>query len=141
MILVMIVIGTQFTYGIMIVNFCIIHHAVIAARIIPSGIPMLGQDSSYTLTCRVFVTNNFCSPSISYQWIKNNDAAAVQVGTEPDILSFNSFRLSDAGLYTCYATISSSSLGSDISVTASREVRIQSELNLLSFKLLSLCIQ
>ena len=90
---------------------------------------MLGHDSSYTLTCRVFVTNNFRSPSITYQWIKNNDTPAVQVGeTEPDTLSFISFRLSDAGLYTCYATISSSSLGSDISVTASHEVKIQSEL-------------
>ena len=130
----MIVMGTQFTYGI-IVNFCIIHHAVVAARVIPSGTPMLGHNSSYTLTCRVFVTNNFCSPSITYQWIKNNDTAAVQVGTEPDILSFDSFRLSDAGLYTCYASISSSSLGSDISVTASHEVKIQSEIQSINFQL------
>ena len=88
---------------------------------------MLGQNN-YTLTCRVFVTNDFCSPSVTYQWIKNNDTD-IQLGTEPNTVSFYSLRLSDAGLYTCYATISSLSLSSDITVIASHEFRIQSELN------------
>jgi hypothetical protein len=115
---------------IVIINFCILLVAV--ARIIPSGALMLGQNG-YTLTCRVFVTNNFCNPSITYQWIMNNDTSAVQIGAEPDILFFYSLRLSDAGLYTCYATINSPTLSGDISATASHEVKIQSELKFKSY--------
>ena len=115
----------QFTIMIMNVLFII----VAAARIFPSGIPMLGQND-YTLSCRVYVNNNFCSPSITYQWIKTNDInTTIQLETESSVLSFYSLRLSDAGLYTCYATISSLSLNSDITVTASHKVKIQSELN------------
>ena len=98
-----------------------------AARIIPSGTPMLGQ-KSYMLTCRVYVSNNFCNPSITYQWIKSNETI-MQLETETSILSFYSLRLTDAGLYACYATISSPSLSSDITVTDSHEVKIQSEFN------------
>ena len=115
----------QFTIMIMNILFII----VAAARIFPSGIPMLGQND-YTLSCRVYVNNNFCSPSITYQWIKTNDInTTIQLETESSVLSFYSLRLSDAGLYTCYATISSLSLNSDITVTASHKVKIQSELN------------
>ena len=111
----------------MIMNILFI--IVAAARIFPSGIPMLGQND-YTLSCRVYVNNNFCSPSITYQWIKTNDInTTIQLETESSVLSFYSLRLSDAGLYTCYATISSLSLNSDITVTASHKVKIQSELN------------
>ena len=117
----------QFTIMIMNVLFII----VAAARIFPSGIPMLGQND-YTLSCRVYVNNNFCSPSITYRWIKTNDInTTIQLETKSSVLSFysNSLRLSDAGLYTCYATISSLFLNSDITVTASHKVKIQSELN------------
>ena len=77
------------------------------------------------------MTNNFCSPSITYQWIKNNNTA-IQFGTEPNILPFYSLRLSDAGLYTCYASIGLLSLSNDIVIVmASHEVRIQSELVLI----------
>jgi hypothetical protein len=124
MILVMIDYDEHTIHLCIIINFV---STVVAARIIPSGTLMLEQNN-YTLTCRVFVTNHFCSPSITYRWIKNNDAAAIQLGTEPDILPFYSLRLSDAGVYTCYATVSSPSLSSDISATASHEVKIQSEL-------------
>ena len=93
-------------------------------QIIPSGAPMLGQDSN-TLTCRVFLTDNLC-PSITYKWTKNN-ITVIQLGTEPNALSFSPLRLSDAGQYTCQATISSLSLSRDITVMGSHDVIIQSE--------------
>jgi hypothetical protein len=105
-------------------------YIVAAARIIPSGPPILGQNG-YTLTCRIFVMNKFYNLSITYQWSKNNDTALRHLGTEPNSLSFYSLQLSDAGLYTCSATISSPSLSSGISVRASHEVKIQLQSELL----------
>ena len=56
----------------------------------------------------------------------------MQFGTEPNILPLYSLRLSDAGLYTCYASISLLSLSNNIVIVmASHEVRIQSELVLI----------
>ena len=62
---------------------------------------MLGQ-SGYSLTCGVTVTGAE-NPSITYQWTKNN-GTQTQVGTDR-VLSFSPLRLSDAGQYTCQATV------------------------------------
>jgi hypothetical protein len=43
------------------------------------------------------------NPSITYQWTKNNET---QVGTDSQVLSFSPLRLSDAGRFTCQATVS-----------------------------------
>ena len=66
---------------------------------------VLGQ--SYSLTCDVTVTGTGAgNPSITYQWTKNNGASAqIQVGTDR-VLSFSHLKLSDAGQYTCQATVS-----------------------------------
>ena len=81
---------------------------------------MLGQ--SYSLTCDVTGAENL-SPSITYQWTKNN---GTQVGTD-GVLSFSPLRLSDAGRYTCQPTVSSPSLSGDITMTDAHDVRIQSK--------------
>ena len=62
---------------------------------------MLGE-SGYYLTCGVTVTGA-ANPSITYQWTKNN-GTQTQVGTDR-VLSFSPLRLSDAGQYTCQATV------------------------------------
>ena len=59
---------------------------------------MLGQ-SGYSLIC-----GGAANPSITYQWTKNN-GSQTQVGTNR-VLSFSPLRLSDAGQYTCQATVS-----------------------------------
>ena len=64
---------------------------------------MLGQ-SGYSFTCNVSVDGSLNS-SITYQWTKNN-GTQTQVGTDR-VLSFSPLRLSDAGRYTCQATVSS----------------------------------
>ena len=68
-------------------------------EITPSGAKVLGQ--SYSLICGVTVTGTENS-SITYQWTKDN---GTQVGTDR-VLSFSPLRLSDAGRYTCQATVS-----------------------------------
>jgi PKD repeat protein len=81
---------------------------------------MLGQ--SYSLTCGVTGAANL-NPSITYQWTNNNGA---QIGTN-EVLSFASFSFSDAGQYTCRATVSSPYLNNDITMTNTHDVRIQSK--------------
>jgi hypothetical protein len=82
--------------------------------------PVLGQ--SYSLTCGVTGADNL-NPSITYQWTNNNGA---QIGTDR-VFSFSSFRLSDAGQYTCQAAVSSLYLNNDITITNTHDVRIQSK--------------
>jgi hypothetical protein len=82
--------------------------------------PMLGQ--SYSLTCGITGAANL-NPSITYQWTNNNGA---QMGTA-EILSFSSFRLSDAGQYTCQATVGSPYLNDNITMTNTHDIRIQSK--------------
>ena len=44
----------------------------------------------------------------TYRWIKNNvTITQIEVDTESNTLSFSPLRLSDAGQYTCQATVSS----------------------------------
>ena len=87
---------------------------------------MLGK-SDYTLTCGVSGAENLNS-TITYQWTKNN-GTQTQVGTDSTTLFFFPLKLSDAGQYTCQATVSSNYLISDISIVDSYDVRTQSELN------------
>jgi hypothetical protein len=80
---------------------------------------VLGQ-SGYSLTCNVAVTGT-ANPSITYQWTKNN-GTETQVGTDR-VLSFSPLRLSDAGRYTCQATVSPCS----ITKMDTHDVTLQSE--------------
>ena len=70
-----------------------------------SGSPVLGQ-TGYTLTCAVIGDENL-SPTITYQWTRDNGATQTQVGTNSNTLSFSPLSLSDAGRYTCDVTVSS----------------------------------
>ena len=80
--------------------------------------------------CTVSGAENL-NPSITYQWTKNNGTQTqIQVGTY-QVLSFSPLRLSDAGRYTCQATVRSSYLNNNITVTDSQNVTFQSESNLV----------
>ena len=86
---------------------------------------MLGQNG-YTLICSVCGAENF-NPTITYQWTKNNGTETqIQVGDDPT-LSFSPLRLSDAGRYTCQATVSSPQLNNSITMMDSHDVTFQSE--------------
>ena len=85
---------------------------------------MLGQNG-YSLTCSVNGAGNL-NPTITYQWTKNNGTQTkIQVGSDPRDLSFFPLRLSDAGQYTCQATVSSLYLNDNITMMDSQEVTIQ----------------
>ena len=80
------------------------------------------------------------NPSISYQWTKNNGTQIyTQTGSDPSVLSFSHFRLSDVGEYTCQATISSPYLH-DITVIASQHVAIQSEVIIILLCFVQMCV-
>ena len=50
----------------------------------------------------------------------------MQIGTD-NVLSFSPLRLSDAGQYTCQATVSSPYLNNDITMMGTQDVTLQSE--------------
>ena len=98
----------------------------ISVQITTGGALVLGQ--SYSLTCGVTRTENL-SPVLTYQWTKNNGTQTQIQNDEanPIILSFSSLRLSDAGRYTCQATVSSLYLNSDITMMDTQDIILQSE--------------
>ena len=66
---------------------------------------MLGQ-SGFFLSCRVRGLSKNLNPSITYIWTKNNGTQTqMQVGTDPNHLHFSPLKLSDAGQYSCQATV------------------------------------
>ena len=86
---------------------------------------VLGQ-GGYSLTCDLTVTGaENLNSSITYQWTKNNGTQTL-VGADR-VLSFSSLRLSDAGQYTCQATVSSPYLNNDITIMDTHDVRLQSK--------------
>lgn len=91
----------------------------------PSRVPMLG-DTNYSLTCNVVMSDNLF-PIMNYRWTKNN-GTIMQLETTSNSLSFPHLRMSDSGLYTCYATISSHTLSRDVILIGSHNVTVQSEL-------------
>ena len=96
-------------------------------EITTNGTKVLGE-SGYSLTCDVTVTGaDAGNPSITYQWTKNN-GTQTQVGTDR-VLSFSPLRLSDAGQYTCQATVSPcNTTGMD-----TQDIILQSELETLKW--------
>ena len=97
----------------------------LSVQITTNGALVLGQSSRNSLVCDVSGAENL-NPTITYQWTKNN-GTQVQLETTSETLSFFHLKLSDAGRYTCQATVRSSYLSRDITMMDSYDVRIQSE--------------
>ena len=87
---------------------------------------MVGND--YTLICDVAGADNL-SPMITYQWTRDGEMV-------PDInsmtLGLSPLQLSQAGEYTCCASVGSTLLNGNIEASAdnSQRVEIQGELNI-----------
>ena len=88
---------------------------------------MMGQTGN-TLTCGVYGTERL-SPTIVYQWTRNDGSTQTQVGSS-ETLTLPSLTLSNAGEYSCRATVGSTLLTSDIEASTGtpQRVEIQSEL-------------
>ena len=95
----------------------------VSVQVSTSGAPSLGQ--SYTLTCGVTGADDLNADPIAYKWTKSN-GTQTQVGADR-VLSFSSLRLSDAGRYTCQATVSSTYLNNDITMMGTQDIRLGSE--------------
>ena len=105
--------------------FTPINSPALTAEVVPPGDPpVLGQ--SYSLMCIVTGAGSL-NPTINYQWFKTTPNRT-QVGTNSPTLTFDPLVLSDAGLYSCEATISSYQLSQDVTITSNEyEIRFASK--------------
>ena len=92
------------------------------------GIPTVGQ--TYSLIC--YLTGPGVTVTVTYQWFKGLAASNGTQLTNTHQLQFTSLRASDAGLYTCRATVNSVEIEETASVTITRKVL---SLNLLCMAL------
>ena len=78
------------------------------------------RKTSYTLMCVINGAKSLDAP-LTYQWTKNSDTLMQKAITisNSSVLIFSPLRLSDAGRYTCHATVSSPYLRTDITLTES----------------------
>ena len=81
--------------------------------------PMAG--STYSLTCTVTGAEGLTGSTTTYQWFK--DGVMVS-GQTMETFSFTSLSFSDAGGYTCQATIMSNLLSGPITTTSSNSVDV-----------------
>jgi subtilase family serine protease len=89
---------------------------------------MVGQTDN-TLICDISGADNL-NPTITYQWTRNGGG---EVGIS-NTFTISSAGLSDAGNYTCRATVNSNLLRNEITVSAGQIVMVQSEL--IAYRLL-----
>ena len=93
------------------------------------NIPVAGQQ--YSLTCDVSGAERL-HPNITYQWIKNNSDAQMQVGNDSKSLFFSSLTLSDAGVYSCQISIQSPYISKEIMATDFQIIEMGHELRIMS---------
>ena len=87
--------------------------------------PMVG--SMHSLNCTITGAEGLIdteSDTYSYQWFKNGSVVSNQT---MDTLSFSSLTFSDAGSYTCRATVTSSLLSSPITRSNSESIELISK--------------
>ena len=89
------------------------------------NMPLMAE-SDYTLTCDVSGADNL-NPMITYQWTRYDGTTQTQVGSSRT-LTLSSVGLSDAGNYTCRATINSALLRDSITISGTQTVMVESEL-------------
>ena len=82
--------------------------------------PMVG--SMYSLTCTVAGAERLTDAMVTYQWFKNNVEVS---GQTMATLSFSPLTFSDAGSYTCEATVASSLLSTPITTDTSNSLGVQ----------------
>ena len=75
----------------------------------------------YSLTCTVTGAERLTGSTITYQWFKDG---VVVSGQTMETLSFTPLTFSDAGRYTCEATVMSNLLSGPIATNSSSSVDI-----------------
>ena len=82
--------------------------------------PMAG--SMYSLTCTVTGAEGLTDSTTNYQWFKNGEVVS---GQTMETLSFTSLSFSDAGGYTCQATVMSNLLSGPITMNSTNTVEVR----------------
>ena len=88
---------------------------------VDAGVATLTAEATYSLTCTVTGAERLTGSTITYQWFKDG---VVVSGQTMETLSFTPLTFSDAGGYTCEATVMSSLLSDPITSTSSSSVDI-----------------
>ena len=105
---------------------------LISVQITTSHEMLVVGQSSYSLTCGITGAESINS-SITYQWTKNaGTQIQVPMGADPKVLSFSPLRLSDAGWYTCQATVHSPYLINVITKMDYQNVKIFQNISLIA---------
>ena len=88
---------------------------------VDAGVATPTVGAMYSLTCTVTGAERLTGSTITYQWFKDG---VVVSGQTMETLSFTSLTFSDAGGYTCEATVMSSLLSGPITTARSSAVDI-----------------
>ena len=99
-------------------NFVLLPGPTITVRV-DTGVATPMPGSMYSLTCTVTGAEKLTGSTIAYQWFK--DGVMVS-GQTMETFSFTSLSFSDAGHYTCQATVMSNLLSGPITTTRSNSV-------------------
>ena len=75
----------------------------------------------YSLTCTVTGAERLTDAMVTYQWLKNGAVISDQTMTA---LSFSPLAISDAGSYTCQATVTSSLLSDPITTNITNNIDV-----------------
>lgn len=96
----------------------------ITVQLSEGGNLMVG--ANHTFTVSINGAQNLNSV-ISYAWTQSYGTMRHRIGKNSSTFSLHSLRLSNAGMYTCMVTISSTYLGGDINKNPSANLSIESK--------------
>ena len=85
--------------------------------ITPTSVGTLTTGQAYSLNCSL---TGITDTAVTYQWFKRLPSNGTQL-TNTHQLQFSSLRASDAGLYTCRATLNSVEIEETTTVTITRK--------------------
>ena len=77
--------------------------------------------SMYSLTCTVTGAESLTDAMVTYQWLKNGAVISDQTLAT---LAFSPLAISDAGSYTCQATVTSSLLSDPITTNITNSIDV-----------------
>ena len=89
---------------------------------IESSVATQTVGSMYSLACTVTGAERLTDAMVTYQWLKNGDILSDETMMT---LSFQSLVISDAGSYTCKATVTSSLLSAPITTALSNSLDVR----------------
>ena len=100
-------------------GFCFLDPNITVTVTAGVATPMPG--SMYSLTCTVTGAEGLTNSTTNYQWFKNGEVVS---GQTMETLSFTPLSFSDAGGYTCQATVMSNLLSGPITMNSTNTVEV-----------------